>query len=101
VVVGRVGDEVGADLGQRDDGEDRPDLPVLGDAGVIVLYAAEAGFFDQQEMTLLNELAGDVSFALQYISKEEQLHNLDEAKEMLRDRLKELEKDLRSFAEKF
>jgi diguanylate cyclase (GGDEF)-like protein/PAS domain S-box-containing protein len=39
--------------------------------GVFALYAADAGFFDDEEMRLLLELAGDVSFALEYIDKSE------------------------------
>lgn len=39
--------------------------------GVLALYAADAGFFDDEEMRLLLELAGDVSFALEYIDKSE------------------------------
>ena len=45
-------------------------------AGVLALYAAEAGFFDEQEMKLLNELAGDISFALEVISKDEKINYL-------------------------
>jgi diguanylate cyclase (GGDEF)-like protein/PAS domain S-box-containing protein len=41
--------------------------------GVLVLFAAEAGFFDYEELKLLKDLAGDISFALDYIGKEEQL----------------------------
>ena len=41
--------------------------------GVLVLYAAETGFFDYEELKLLKDLAGDISFALDYIGKEEQL----------------------------
>jgi diguanylate cyclase (GGDEF)-like protein len=41
--------------------------------GVVALYAAEIGFFDDQEMTLLGELAGDISFALDHIEKSERL----------------------------
>src|SRR6202044_522127 len=41
--------------------------------GVLVLYAAEAGFFDYEELRLLKDLAGDISFALDYIGKEERL----------------------------
>jgi diguanylate cyclase (GGDEF)-like protein/PAS domain S-box-containing protein len=41
--------------------------------GVLVLYAAEAGFFDHEELRLLKDLAGDISFALDYIAKEEKL----------------------------
>jgi diguanylate cyclase (GGDEF)-like protein len=41
--------------------------------GVIALYAAETGFFDEQEIKLLGELAGDISFALDHIEKAERL----------------------------
>ncbi len=41
--------------------------------GVLVLYAGEAGFFDYEEVKLLKDLAGDISFALDYIGKEERL----------------------------
>ncbi len=41
--------------------------------GAMFLYAEGAGFFDDEEVGLLSELADDVSFALQYITKEEQL----------------------------
>lgn len=44
--------------------------------GVLALYAGETGFFDKQELKLLNELAGDIAFGLQYIAKEERLHHL-------------------------
>src|ERR1700689_2763510 len=40
---------------------------------VLVLYASEAGFFDFEETKLLKDLAGDISFALDYIVKEEKL----------------------------
>src|SRR5260370_40323457 len=40
---------------------------------VLVLYAAETGFFDYEELKLLKDLAGDISFALDYIGKEERL----------------------------
>jgi len=42
-------------------------------AGVVVLYAGETGFFDFEELKLLKDLAGDISFALDYIGKAEQL----------------------------
>jgi diguanylate cyclase (GGDEF)-like protein/PAS domain S-box-containing protein len=49
-------------------------LTVEGQAvGVLVLYAAESGFFDYEELKLLKDLAGDISFALDYIGKEEKL----------------------------
>ncbi len=41
--------------------------------GVLVLFAGETGFFDYEELKLLKDLAGDISFALDYIGKEERL----------------------------
>jgi diguanylate cyclase (GGDEF)-like protein/PAS domain S-box-containing protein len=54
-------------------------LPLLVGAdavGVLTLYAAETGFFNEEEMRLLDELAGDVSFGLEYIEKEQELQHL-------------------------
>ncbi len=49
-------------------------LTVGGNAvGVFALYSAERGFFDDDEMKLLMELAGDISFALEHIEKSERL----------------------------
>lgn len=42
--------------------------------GVMCIFAEEAGFFDEQELRLLLELTADVSFALEYIEKEEKLN---------------------------
>jgi len=44
--------------------------------GVISLYAAEAGFFDAEEMKLLTEFSGDISYALQNLAQEERLDYL-------------------------
>ncbi|OGA54172.1 MAG: hypothetical protein A3G25_17510, partial [Betaproteobacteria bacterium RIFCSPLOWO2_12_FULL_63_13] len=44
--------------------------------GVLLLYASEKGFFDTDEMRLLTELAGDISFALDHLEKEERLNYL-------------------------
>ena len=41
--------------------------------GVMSLFAGEKGFFDEEELKLLNGLADDIGFGLQYIEKEEQL----------------------------
>jgi diguanylate cyclase (GGDEF)-like protein/PAS domain S-box-containing protein len=51
---------------------------VVGDEakGILALYAEEPDFFDEDEMKLLTELASDISFALQYIEKEEKLNYL-------------------------
>src|SRR5204862_4814935 len=44
-------------------------------AGVLALYADTPGFFDSEdEMRLLRELAGDITFALEHIEKAEQLN---------------------------
>jgi diguanylate cyclase (GGDEF)-like protein/PAS domain S-box-containing protein len=41
--------------------------------GCFNLYAAAPGFFDEEEMKLLAELAGDISYALEFIIRDEQL----------------------------
>ncbi|MBI2748061.1 MAG: EAL domain-containing protein [Burkholderiales bacterium] len=54
-------------------------LPLLvGESAIaaLALYAAETGFFDDQEMKLLTELAGDLSFALDHLEKEAKLNYL-------------------------
>jgi diguanylate cyclase (GGDEF)-like protein len=54
-------------------------LPLVLDVqsiGVFVLYAPEMDFFDEEEMRLLVEIAGDISFALDHIKKEERLNYL-------------------------
>jgi PAS domain S-box-containing protein/diguanylate cyclase (GGDEF)-like protein len=52
-------------------------LIVSGEAvGVLALYASEIGFFDEDEMKLLLELAGDISFALDHIEKASRLDYL-------------------------
>jgi diguanylate cyclase (GGDEF)-like protein/PAS domain S-box-containing protein len=45
-------------------------------AGVLVLYAAELDFFDDEEVKLLTDLSGDVAFAIGHIEKEERLNYL-------------------------
>jgi len=44
--------------------------------GVLGLFAEEAQFFDDDEMRLLTELAGDIAFAIEHIEKSEKLHYL-------------------------
>ena len=54
-------------------------LPLLPEGeltGIIAIYGKELDPFDAAETSLLGELAGDVSFALQYIDKEERLNYL-------------------------
>ena len=43
---------------------------------VITLFSDEVGVFDEEELKLLNELAGDLSFGLRFIDKEEKLSYL-------------------------
>ena len=51
---------------------------LLGDraVGVFLLYAPEADVFDAEEMLLLVEMAGDISFALDHLEKEARLDYL-------------------------
>ncbi|HEV8645748.1 MAG TPA: PAS domain-containing protein, partial [Burkholderiales bacterium] len=44
--------------------------------GILTLYAPERNFFDDDELKLLTELAGDISFALEFIAKEEKVDYL-------------------------
>jgi diguanylate cyclase (GGDEF)-like protein/PAS domain S-box-containing protein len=54
-------------------------LPLLMDnavVGVMVLFAGERDFFNKEELKLLSELAGDISFALEHIGKGDKLNYL-------------------------
>jgi diguanylate cyclase (GGDEF)-like protein/PAS domain S-box-containing protein len=54
-------------------------LPLVGAegvSGVLALYSGETGIFDDEEMKLLLELAGDIAFALDHIAKAEKLDYL-------------------------
>src|SRR5229473_7635071 len=52
-------------------------LIVGGEAvGVLTLYAGELGFFDSEEIKLLVDLAGNISFALEHIESEEKVRYL-------------------------
>jgi diguanylate cyclase (GGDEF)-like protein/PAS domain S-box-containing protein len=44
--------------------------------GILALYADEPGFFDEAEMKLLTQLAGDIAFAIDHIDKQERLDYL-------------------------
>lgn len=49
-------------------------LVVEGEAtGAMCIYAGEAGVFDEEEIKLMNELASDISFALEFITNEEKI----------------------------
>jgi diguanylate cyclase (GGDEF)-like protein/PAS domain S-box-containing protein len=52
-------------------------LIVADDAiGALALYAGEIEFFHEDEMMLLKELAGDISFAIDHLDKQEKLNYL-------------------------
>jgi len=44
--------------------------------GLLLLYASDTGFFDTEEIRLLTEIAGDISFALDHLEKEKKLNYL-------------------------
>ncbi|HUY03901.1 MAG TPA: EAL domain-containing protein, partial [Rhodocyclaceae bacterium] len=44
--------------------------------GLLLFYASESDFFDKEETDLLTELAGDISFAMDNIEKEQRLNYL-------------------------
>ncbi|MDG9670855.1 EAL domain-containing protein [Hahella sp. CR1] len=44
--------------------------------GILALHATDKNFFDDQELGLLTELAGDISFALDHLEKEKKLEYL-------------------------
>ncbi|MBI3561453.1 MAG: EAL domain-containing protein [Gammaproteobacteria bacterium] len=53
-----------------------PLVPQAQTVGVMVLYARAANFFDEAELKLLNELGGDIAFALNHIEQEERVNYL-------------------------
>nr|WP_315205584.1 EAL domain-containing protein [uncultured Albidiferax sp.] len=44
--------------------------------GVLTLYARERDFFGAEELALLNELSGDIAFAIDHIDKQDRLNYL-------------------------
>jgi PAS domain S-box-containing protein len=64
-------------------------LSVFGELrGTLNLYAAEANFFDDEELKLLDKLAANISFAMEYAEEEEQRRKAEQAIQILN---KELE----------
>jgi len=54
-------------------------LPLFEDqtiVGTLTMYAREPDFFDEEEVSLLTELAGNISFALENISRQQKLDKL-------------------------
>ena len=54
-------------------------LPLLaagGSAGMLLLYARQRDFFDEEEMRLLHELAGDIAFALRHLAQKARMDYL-------------------------
>jgi len=54
--------------------------------GALTVYSGEAGFFRNQEIALLEEAAGDVSFALDNLAREQALRENEERYQALFDR---------------
>jgi diguanylate cyclase (GGDEF)-like protein len=54
-------------------------LPLLAageSAGLLLLYARQQDFFDEEEMRLLHELAGDIAFALRHLAQKARMDYL-------------------------
>jgi diguanylate cyclase (GGDEF)-like protein len=54
-------------------------LPLLAageSAGLLLLYARQLDFFDEEEMRLLHELAGDIGFALRHLAQKARMDYL-------------------------
>ena len=45
-------------------------------AGILLLYARQRDFFDEEEMRLLHELAGDIAFALHHLAQKARMDYL-------------------------
>jgi diguanylate cyclase (GGDEF)-like protein len=45
-------------------------------AGLLLLYASQRDFFDEEEMRLLHELAGDIAFALRHLAQKARMDYL-------------------------
>ena len=52
-------------------------------AGVFVLYAGEVGYFRDREVQLLEEVAGDLSYALEHFGLEDERRKAEEAAQRL------------------
>ena len=62
--------------------------------GVLRVYASEVDFFTEEEIKLLNELANDISFAIEYMKKEEEKKKKDEELKDAYEKLKNLQAQL-------
>ena len=58
--------------------------------GGLIIYSDEFDFFDDQEISLLDEMATDISFALEYIQKEDERKKAEEEITLNERRLKSL-----------
>src|SRR6185436_4467780 len=52
-------------------------------AGAFALHSEQAGFFDDDELRLLNEVAANITFALEHMEKEEKVRRLTRVHAML------------------
>jgi PAS domain S-box-containing protein len=66
-------------------------LNVAGEArGTFSLYATETDFFDAEELRMLDEVAGDIAFALEFAEQEEQRQQAEAARQRHAQRLEML-----------
>lgn len=61
--------------------------------GVLTLYADEVDFFDESQISLLNEMSADISFALQMFLEREQKKKIEQDKTYILERLKKTLRD--------
>ena len=70
-------------------------------AGVVTLYAPTAGFFDEQVIGLLEEMARDISFALRTIDEEEGRKAAEDALSASEERYRNIVEDQTEFICRF
>jgi PAS domain S-box-containing protein len=57
--------------------------------GALTLYSDESDFFDEAELKLLDELALDISFAMEYAEKEAERKRVEQSLKVVKDSLEE------------
>jgi len=67
--------------------------------GALNIYASEPNFFNEEEIKLLEEIASDISFALEALKKEKKRAVAEQEKQRALEALRESEKRFRSIVE--
>ncbi len=57
-------------------------------AGIFTLYADDKDFFNDDEVKLLDEMASDISFAIESIENDDRRHDVEEALKMSEERMR-------------